>query len=284
MEPTTWSEYADPELAMAATLGQMAAFDELVRRYRAAVVAVARRIVGDAAEDVAQDALLLAFKALPQLDDPERFAGWLAAITRNRALRWARSSAQREDPRGVELDRVILEHTPHLAAAPSEPERDLVRAERGRELRAAVAELPDEIQLAVLLHYFEGLTAPRVAAFLELPPTTVKWRLHRGRQLLRERLSGLWNVETDDEWEPMGNGEIGEKDEREERRGPARAAAAGARAGRDREDGAGSEPDRAVGRGAGYRDPAVQRHSGATGTRGRRSGGHLRAAAGNRGV
>jgi RNA polymerase sigma-70 factor, ECF subfamily len=82
---------ADPPdefLVVGAILGSLDAFDELASRYRAAAVRVAQSIVGrDDAEDVAQDALLLAFKALPSIEEPSKFAAWLSAITRHRAMR-----------------------------------------------------------------------------------------------------------------------------------------------------------------------------------------------------
>ena len=78
----------DEVLVVAAILGDLDAFDELASRYRAAVVRVAQAIVGrETAEDIAQDALLLAFKALPTIEEPKKFAAWLSAITRHRALR-----------------------------------------------------------------------------------------------------------------------------------------------------------------------------------------------------
>jgi RNA polymerase sigma-70 factor (ECF subfamily) len=80
------SESPDDVLVVAAILGDLAAFDQLVLRYRAAVVRVAQGVVGrEHAEDVAQDALLLAFKALPSIEDPRKFPAWLSAITRHRA-------------------------------------------------------------------------------------------------------------------------------------------------------------------------------------------------------
>src|SRR5215207_1140603 len=85
-------EPPDEFLVVAAILGNLDAFEQLVVRYRPAVVRLARTIVGsDYAEDVAQDSLLLAFKALPGIDEPSKFAAWLSAITRHRALRFGKS-------------------------------------------------------------------------------------------------------------------------------------------------------------------------------------------------
>ena len=101
-------ESPDELLVVAAILGNLDAFEELVLRYRPAVVRLARTIVGaEQAEDVAQDSLLLAFKALPTIEDPGRFAAWLSAITRNRALRLSKSERLIAGKR-VALDEALL--------------------------------------------------------------------------------------------------------------------------------------------------------------------------------
>src|ERR1051325_983700 len=109
------TEPPDEVLVVAAILGDLEAFDELATRYRAAVMRVAQAIVGrDDAEDVAQDALLLAFKALPSIEDPTRFAAWLAIITRHRALRLGKRESRRQQGR-VEIDNVLLENVEALS-------------------------------------------------------------------------------------------------------------------------------------------------------------------------
>ena len=89
-------DIGDEELVVRALLGELEAFDELVRRFRGAVLAVAEGALGagEAARDVAQEAFLLAFKALPQLEDPACFGAWLCAITRHRARRVARGNGR----------------------------------------------------------------------------------------------------------------------------------------------------------------------------------------------
>src|SRR5215210_3314699 len=97
-------ETPDELLVVAAILGDLSAFDELALRYRAAVVRTAQAIVGrEDAEDVAQDALLLAFKALPSIEEPAKFAAWLSAITRRRALRFGKRESLHKAGR-VEID------------------------------------------------------------------------------------------------------------------------------------------------------------------------------------
>src|SRR5919206_4912562 len=103
------AEPPDEVLVVAAILGDLDAFDLLATRYRAAVVRTAQAIVGrEDAEDVAQDALLLAFKALPSIEDPAKFAAWLWAITRHRALRFLRQESAHKRGR-IEFDELLLE-------------------------------------------------------------------------------------------------------------------------------------------------------------------------------
>ena len=85
-------ELDDATLVAAAKGGQYSAFEVLARRYRLMIISVAWRFsrVYEDAEDVAQDAWLLAFKALPSIEDPRKFAAWLAAIARHRAMRFGK--------------------------------------------------------------------------------------------------------------------------------------------------------------------------------------------------
>ncbi len=172
----------DEMLVVAAILGDFDAFDELASRYRKAVVRAAQVIVGrEDAEDVAQDALLLAFKALPSIEDPSRFAAWLSAITRHRALRFIRRERVLNSRR-VEMDELLIERVSAL-------NRPFVEAREGDEgVNAALEDLADDYALALRLRYFDEMPLKRIAAFLGVAVSTVKWRVHRGKKLLRERL------------------------------------------------------------------------------------------------
>jgi len=176
-------EPPDEVLVVAAILGDLSAFDELASRYRAAVVRTAQAIVGrDDAEDVAQDALLLAFKALPSIDDPAKFAAWLSAIVRHRALRFGKRERAHRAAR-VEFDEALLEHMSAL----SKPLLD--ETGRSEELAVALENVPADYALVLRLRFLDDQPLKRIAAFLGLPLSTVKWRVHRGKQLLREQLA-----------------------------------------------------------------------------------------------
>lgn len=174
----------DGALAIAAILGDLDAFGELVRRYRRAAVRIAAAIAGpEVAEDVTQDALLLAFRALPDLEEPDRFAAWLSAITRNRALRWRERESRR--PR-VQFDDALLAYLDSTAAGD----------QRAKELADGMLEgldqLPEEYRFVMRMRWLDEMSMEQISAFTGLPVSTVKWRLHDAKRRLRE-----WSERTD---------------------------------------------------------------------------------------
>src|SRR5438067_2252887 len=112
MRKSYFPRIGDAELVLGALIGDLEAFDELVRRFWNAVVVVARQELRtrEAAEDVAQDTFLIAFKALPQLDDPEKFAGWLCAIARHRARRVGLRDSRTTPTERTALDCLVLDY------------------------------------------------------------------------------------------------------------------------------------------------------------------------------
>jgi RNA polymerase sigma-70 factor, ECF subfamily len=181
----TGEEPPDEVLVVAAILGDLEAFDQLVSRYRAAVVRAAQSIVGrEDAEDVAQDALLLAFKALPSIEEPQKFAAWLSAITRHRAFRFSKRERTHQTGR-VDLDEFLIEQVEALASP------FFSEAEADDELRNALDQVPADYALVLRLRFFDEMPLKRIAAFLGAPISTVKWRIHRGKQLLREQVETI---------------------------------------------------------------------------------------------
>lgn len=134
-------------------------------------------IVGpEAAEDIAQDALLLAFNALPDLDEPDRFAAWLGAITRNRALRWLRNENR---VRRVEFDEGLIGYLEGVATG------DQRGKQAAAELVEGLDQLPEEYRLIMRLKWLDEMSMEQIAAYTGLTVSTVKWRLHEGKKKLR---------------------------------------------------------------------------------------------------
>src|SRR5215213_11969688 len=177
----TRSESPDELLVIEAILGNLDAFEELVVRYRPAVVRLARTIVGAGdAEDVAQDSLLLAFKALPGIEEPRKFPAWLSAITRHRALRFNKSETAHLSRR-VPLDEALLEKIAALGKPLAEKERD-------ESMIQALDSLPADYAMPLRLRFLDDMPLHRIAAFMGVPVSTVKWRIHHGKKLLRAKV------------------------------------------------------------------------------------------------
>lgn len=174
------SESPDELLVVAAILGNLEAFEQLVLRYRSAVVRLARTIVGaDSAEDVAQESLLLAFKALPTIEEPGKFAAWLSAITRNRALRVNQREKAQMSKR-VPLDKALLAKIDALG-------RPFAHEDENEQIMQALDSLPTDYALPLRLRFLDEMPLKRIAGFMGVPLSTVKWRLHHGKKLLRAK-------------------------------------------------------------------------------------------------
>jgi RNA polymerase sigma-70 factor (ECF subfamily) len=156
--------------------GDLSAFEAIVRRHRAAVVALAAGRLGsiDDAEDVAQDAFVQAFFRLHQLREPEALLPWLRRLTDRLAL--MRLRQRREEP--IEPGRVEQMQPDREAAGPG------ASADAGTALRA----LPDAMRQTVMLTYVAGYTCAETASLLGVREGTVKSRLSRARALMKEAL------------------------------------------------------------------------------------------------
>ena len=173
---------SDAELVVVALAGNTQGFDVLVNRYRRAMLTVAQQIVRNAAdaEDVVQDAFLRAFEALPQLTDLNRFGAWLHSITRNRALRYYKNASRYQPQEDMEPYLNTVSDT--SATDPAQ----IVESELTQQgIRDAIQSLPPDYQEVIELYYWAEMPQQRMAEFLSLPLTTVKWRLRKAKELLK---------------------------------------------------------------------------------------------------
>ncbi|HKI10560.1 MAG TPA: RNA polymerase sigma factor [Candidatus Acidoferrum sp.] len=133
------------------------------------------------AEDVAQEALLKAFRSFHRLRDPQRFRAWLVRITFRMALDRSRSAKRREQ-RETDWSR------PAYRPLPPTAEDLAVSCEFQARLESAVAELPEKLRLVLLLSALQGYTLEEVSAMLAIPTGTVKSRLFFARKQLAGKL------------------------------------------------------------------------------------------------
>lgn len=173
-------------LVLEAQRGEIEAFEALVRRWLPAMTRHARRLTGDrdGAADVTQEACLAITRGLRRLDDPARFGSWALRIVTNKAADWVRHRQRQR-----RLQESLEPREPGAGAS------DLQGSDHGTEesvrlIQQALATLPHEMRAVISLHYGEGLSVVDTALALDIPPGTVKSRLHHARSRLKELVKG----------------------------------------------------------------------------------------------
>ena len=177
-------EQTDADMVADVLAGQRDVFASLVRKYQAHAYGTAIGILSDfeLARDVVQEAFLAAYRDLRKLREPDRFAGWLHGIVRNRAR-----SALRELRRVQELAEEIGRRAEPSDPMPA-PERSAEEAEHREIVMEALGSLGEKNREAVSLYYVDGLSYADIAGFLDVTEATVQGRLQRGREELRKEL------------------------------------------------------------------------------------------------
>jgi RNA polymerase sigma-70 factor (ECF subfamily) len=163
--------------------GDAPALEELVMTYQHRVFGVALRMLGNRAEaeDVAQEAFVRAHRALGDFRGDAKLSTWLYAITSRLCLNRLASGERRMAQQGEDA---LL----RLSDAGPRPDAALERRELETALGRAIAELPEDRRIVVVLRDLEGLSYEEIAQVLELELGTVRSRLHRARADLKEKL------------------------------------------------------------------------------------------------
>lgn len=171
------SQAASPHarLVEAVRRGDRQAFDRLYDLYGPMVHGILlARVPWNDVDDLVQEVFLHAFKRLDSLRDVNAFGGWLAMITRNRAVDYHRRSREMEE---LPLDLA------HNAGGGVDAE--------AAEAMALIRTLPETYRETLMLRFVEGMTGPEIAERTGLTPASVRVNLHRGMKLLREKMGVL---------------------------------------------------------------------------------------------
>ena len=163
--------------------GDRNAFGELVCSYYPGVVRVVYRLCGDnrLAEDMAQEAFLRGWVALPSFHPQSSLRNWLYRIAVNATLDVLRRRT--EEP----IEDEALQMVPDQAAS---PETTLIEKERVAQLQQAMRALPEAARSVLVLREYGGLSYQEIASVLDVPVGTVMSRLNYARNRLRELLKG----------------------------------------------------------------------------------------------
>ena len=174
--------------------GDLAAFNDLVRKYEKQVYNFAYRLTGnyDDANDVAQDAFLRVFNAIGSFRGDSSFSTWLFRITTNVFLderKKARAHPQSSLDEYMELGESSVAR--QIEDPSPTPEAVLEESERAQILQKAVSDLPEYQRAMVTLYHGQQKSYEEIAEIMDLPIGTVKSRLNRARLALKEKLSGI---------------------------------------------------------------------------------------------
>ena len=178
----------DNELIDRCLAGETAAFAVLVEEYQPRLFGAVARLLRSAndAADITQEAFLLAFQNLRTFRRSGRFYSWLFRIGYNAAMTHLRQKQLRPQS----LYRQELDGDLEIPDGREDsPESALEDAEEAQAVRTALNELSDEFRIPLILKEFEGLSYEEIAENLGCPIGTVRSRIFRGRQELRERLN-----------------------------------------------------------------------------------------------
>jgi RNA polymerase sigma-70 factor, ECF subfamily len=173
---TASEDQADAERVLA---GEVSTFEGIVCRWQAPLVNLAYRFCRDRgrAEDMAQEAFLRAYRGLSLWRRDAAFSTWLFAVATN----LYRSEFRRHPTRTVSIEDVS--ELPCSCAS----DGGLAEEDRSQALRRAILALPAKYRDPIILFYFHEMDIAATARSLDLPPGTVKARLSRGREILRDR-------------------------------------------------------------------------------------------------
>jgi RNA polymerase sigma-70 factor (ECF subfamily) len=193
----------DAELVARVQRGDKKAFDLLVLKYQRKIMRLLSRMIRDPSEveDVAQEAFIKAYRALPQFRGDSAFYTWLYRIAINTARNWLASNGRRPStPNALENeDGETFNETDNLSDI-STPESMVASREIAETVNAAIQGLPEELRTAIVLREIEGMSYEDIAQSMGCPIGTVRSRIFRAREAVAARLRPLLGNDPDRRW------------------------------------------------------------------------------------
>ena len=187
------AEDTDKELVKRVQKGDVAAFDLLFARYQSRILNLISRYVRDADEvqDVAQEAFIKAYRALPRFRGDSAFYTWMYRIAINTAKNHLVARSRRPPGTDVDIDDADFREDAQVLRESEDPESAMSRDQLRDTIHRALGELPDDLRSALTLREFEGLSYEQIAQILECPVGTVRSRIFRAREFLDQRIQPL---------------------------------------------------------------------------------------------
>jgi RNA polymerase sigma-70 factor (ECF subfamily) len=192
-ESNPTSDAQDQALVLRVQKGDKTAFDVLVIKYQHRLVHLVNRYIKDPSEsqDVAQDAFIKAYKALPDFRGDSAFYTWLYRIAINTAKNYLLSRNRRHTDFELDIDDAVqTEHAPQLQETDT-PECQLMNDQIVKTIKDTIEKLPEEMRVAITLREFDGLSYEEIAEVMDCPIGTVRSRIFRAREAIDETLQPL---------------------------------------------------------------------------------------------
>jgi RNA polymerase sigma-70 factor, ECF subfamily len=187
------AEVTDQMLVERVQRGDRIAFDLLVRKYQHKVVKLVGRFVSNTAdaEDIAQEAFIKAYRALPAFRGDSAFYTWLYRIAINTAKNAVVSNRRRPLELAVDTqDAEQFERRAQLREGDT-PEGLALTEEIRQSVEAAIADLPEDLRTAIVLRELDGLSYEEIAEAMDCPVGTVRSRIFRAREAIDKKLNPL---------------------------------------------------------------------------------------------
>ena len=181
------SAVADCDLVRRAIAGREDGFEELVRRYQRPIAAYVYRMVGDydAALDLTQEVFIKVYNSLRRYRSEFKFSTWIYKIAHNAAVDHLRRHSTREQSLVNQVDGE--QYDLPIESGRLSPEQESERAERRLEIEAVVQQLPSAYRELIILRHSHDLSYDEIAEVMGLPLGTVKNRLFRAREVMRQQ-------------------------------------------------------------------------------------------------
>jgi RNA polymerase sigma-70 factor, ECF subfamily len=193
----------DQQLVERVQRGDKGAFDLLVSKYQRKIFRLLSRLIRDSAEveDVAQEAFIKAYRALPNFRGDSAFYTWLYRIAINTAKNHLVSQGRRA-PTSTEAnieDAETFDDGEHLRDL-NTPDSMLLSKQVGEAVNRAIDQLPEDLRTAIVLREIEGLSYEEIAESMNCPIGTVRSRIFRAREAIAQELKPILDTAKDKRW------------------------------------------------------------------------------------
>jgi RNA polymerase sigma-70 factor, ECF subfamily len=181
---------SDAELIHTSIGGREDSFEELVRRYQRPIVGYVFRMLGDydSSLDVTQEVFIKVFNSLHRYSSDYKFSTWLYRIAHNATIDHIRRNSA--NTQSIETDSADGSYQLQIESRDPSPEKERERKEWKAEIEAVVKRLPTAYRELILLRHSQDLSYDEIAEVTGLPLGTVKNRLFRAREMMREIFIG----------------------------------------------------------------------------------------------